>query len=246
MHRGQQFHTVGCFKSVNQPCYPLKTSLRLGIRSHHFYRDPGSIRQEFDGYGMESLSQYFIVGGKQESPFCTYLPNLAATLRVSQHILNRHYIWNKGGLVMPRRRTRFHHRAFSPKEPAIVVGNYVGRKLSELSDEELNHFLLVDARRQSSNPVVITGWLLSPWCPDLSQYWFAKYELERRRPEAHRDAAASLKITSDDSKPEIARKLAEYGFRAASRKYHPDRGGETSTMQRVNEARQFALDRLRA
>src|SRR6266481_9290474 len=27
MHRGEQFHTIGCFKSVNQPCYPLKASL---------------------------------------------------------------------------------------------------------------------------------------------------------------------------------------------------------------------------
>lgn len=142
-----------------------------------------------------------------------------------------------GGHRPPRRR-----RPFSSPEPTIVAGEFVGRKLSELSDEELNRFLRLDASFQTKLPS--TGWLLqtSPLCADLSQYWFAKYELERRKPESQRET--SLNILPSDTKEVIAAKLAEYGFKAASRKYHPDRGGDTATMQKLNAARQFARERL--
>ena len=139
---------------------------------------------------------------------------------------------------------RFSRRPFSAQEPTIIVGEFVGRKLSEMSDEELNIFMRRDARNQAGQPV--TTWFpIPPYCPDLSQYWFAKYELERRRPEAQRESAATLKVLAGDTKEEIAMKLVNYGFRAASRKYHPDKGGDTLTMQRINEAQQFAKERLK-
>lgn len=134
------------------------------------------------------------------------------------------------------------HQRFSPPEPSVVAGAFVGRKLSELSDEELTHFLRIDARHQTRP---LSRGLLGPLCPDLSHYWFAKYELERRKPEAQRAASASLEIAGSDSKETIALKLAEYGYRVASRKYHPDLGGSTETMQRINAARQFFRDQLR-
>jgi hypothetical protein len=119
----------------------------------------------------------------------------------------------------------------------------VGRKLSELSDEELTHFIRADARFQSKPPLS-TGWF-PPSCPDLSQYWFAKYELESRKPEAQHSPGASLHILATDPKEIIAAKVFEYGFRAASRKYHPDRGGDTAIMRALNDARQFARERLK-
>jgi hypothetical protein len=67
-----------------------------------------------------------------------------------------------------------------PQEPEIVYGAFVGRKLSELSDEDLNRFLSSDAKVQfklaTPTPLFKAGSYL-----DLSSYWFAKYELERRK-----------------------------------------------------------------
>jgi len=85
----------------------------------------------------------------------------------------------------------------------------------------------------------------APSFPDLSQYWFAKYELERRRPLSQRESTVSLEIAASDTEGTIALALAEYGYRSASRKYHPDRGGDTATMQRLNAAREFARQRLK-
>jgi hypothetical protein len=85
----------------------------------------------------------------------------------------------------------------------------------------------------------------APSFPDLSQYWFAKYELERRRPLSQRESTVSLEIAASDTEGTIALALAEYGYRSASRKNHPDRGGDTATMQRLNAAREFARQRLK-
>jgi hypothetical protein len=135
---------------------------------------------------------------------------------------------------MRRRRTRFKRAPFSPPEPPILYGQFKDKKLSELSDEELVFFLRVDARFQirPCTPA-LPGWL-PPSCRDRSQYWFAKYELERRKPETQRTA---FDIAKADTKEDIAWKLAQHGFRAASRKYHPDHGDDTATMQRINNAR---------
>lgn len=80
---------------------------------------------------------------------------------------------------------------------------------------------------------------------DVSPYWFAKYELERRKPESARTASAALDVGPQDDKATLVLKLLDYGFRAASRKYHPDRGGDTSVMQRLNEARDWIRVRLK-
>jgi hypothetical protein len=155
------------------------------------------------------------------------------------------YHWSDS-VMQPRRTHRSRRRSFSPSEPEIVAGEFVGRKLSELSDEELNRFLKGDARYQPKSPSVSFLLPSSPWCADLSQYWFAKYELERRKLESQRDASASLTVLANDTEEGIAKKLAEYGFRAASRKYHPDHGGDTATMQRLNAGIRFARDRLKS
>ena len=46
-------------------------------------------------------------------------------------------------------------------------------------------------------------------------------------------------------KESVTLKLVEYGYRAASRKYNPDRGGVTAIMQTLNAAREFAGERLK-
>lgn len=148
---------------------------------------------------------------------------------------------------MPKR--RHHHRRrgpFAPLEPDILSGEFVGRKLSELSDEELNRFIRRDAGSQFSEarssffvPSSHVFW-------DHSQYWFARYELERRKPESERDILASLDVREGDNTVVIARKLVDFGWRAASRKLHPDHGGDTATMQRVNAAHDFARERLKS
>jgi len=133
-------------------------------------------------------------------------------------------------------------RSFSPPEPMIVFGQFVGRKLSDLSDEELSRFLQSDARFQSA-PVMVPPPPFKACCPDMSHYWFAKYELERRKPEAQR-APASLEVAAGESESRVALRLAEYGYRIASRKYHPDHGGDTPIMQLLNAARELARERL--
>ncbi|MFZ0736914.1 MAG: hypothetical protein WBL70_05480 [Candidatus Acidiferrales bacterium] len=149
-------------------------------------------------------------------------------------------------IMQIRRARRSRRRPFSPSEPEIVSGNFVGRRLSDLSDEELQRFMSKDARRQTKSAHVSLLAPSSHWCFDLSQYWFAKYELERRKPESHREANASLNILVSDAGETIAQKLVEFGYRAASRKYHPDRGGDTAIMQKVNVAREFARNRLKS
>jgi|SRR5579871_6910849 len=140
-----------------------------------------------------------------------------------------------------RRKRRFHRLPFSPPEPTILAGQFVGRKLSELSDEELDFFLRADAALQR-NPPSTAGWF-PPSCPDVSQYWFARYELERRKPETERSCA--LEVQPTDTQESIVKNLFEFAFRAATRKYHPDRGGNTATMQALNAAREFVRSRLR-
>ena|ERR1035438_3350162 len=141
---------------------------------------------------------------------------------------------------------RFRASRFCPPEPAIVTGKLKGQKLSELSNEELASFLRLDAGSQTSvalpnifpsQPVI---------CRDLSQYWFAKYELERRKGPGEREPATSIELTTDDTDDSIAQRLLSYGYRAASRRYHPDnKGGDTRSMQRLTAARDYARARLR-
>jgi hypothetical protein len=146
---------------------------------------------------------------------------------------------NKRG-VRPRKPVR--RRQFSPREPEIVAGRFAGRKLSALADGDLECFVRVDARFQTKPVATLEGALLS--CPDLSQYWFAKYELERRKPDAQRQPPAALEIRLAQTPESVALTLIQYGYRAASRKYHPDHGGDTGIMQLLNAARDLARGRL--
>lgn len=123
-----------------------------------------------------------------------------------------------------------------------MCGKFKGRKLSELADEELKYFLRVDAQLQTGTVFSFLDLSSMPYM-DRSQYWFAKFELERRKPESQRKP--SVEITASDTPANVALKLLDYGFRIASQKYHPDRGGDTATMQRLSEARQLARQRLK-
>ena len=143
------------------------------------------------------------------------------------------------------RHQRYRRRRFLPPEPSILSGEFVGRNLSELSDEELNRFIQRDAGSQFRKAQSSLLSASEHYCWDHSQYWFAQYELERRKPETQREIAASLKIRDGDTPATIARKLVDFGWRAASRKFHPDRGGDTAVMQILNSARDFARDRLK-
>jgi hypothetical protein len=132
---------------------------------------------------------------------------------------------------------------FRPPEPAIVAGTFKGQKLSELSDQELASFLRWDA--QSQKATALQGIFGRPICLDLSQYWFAKYELERRKEPAGRESAGSFTLTADDTNERIAPRLLKYGYRFASRKCHPDAGGDTRSMRQLTAARDYALARLK-
>lgn len=157
-------------------------------------------------------------------------------------------------MVMKKRRSYGRHRRpapwcsraapFCPPEPAIVAGRFKGQKLSELSNENLNSFLRLDARSQTSVafPSILTSQPIT--CRDLSQYRFAKYELERRKGLPEREQTTSVELTAEDTDDSIAQRLLNYGYRAASRKYHPDQGGDRS-MQRLTAARDYARARLR-
>jgi hypothetical protein len=140
-----------------------------------------------------------------------------------------------------RRRTT----PFRPAEPAIVTGEFKGQKLRELSDEELTSFLRWDAQSQTRAVVASMFAPSQPICPDVSQYWFAKYELERRKEPLGREATSPFKLTAGDTNESIARQLLQYGYRAAARKHHSDVGGDDGCMRRLTEARAYALARLK-
>jgi hypothetical protein len=121
----------------------------------------------------------------------------------------------------------------------------VGRKLSELSDDELTALVRLDTKSQTK---MAFRNILDPskphMCPDFSQYWFAKYELERRK-KATEPSTNSIKLTASDTPGSIAKRLFDAGFRAAARKHHSDIGGDDRSMQRLNEAREYAHQRLK-
>jgi hypothetical protein len=93
--------------------------------------------------------------------------------------------------------------------------------VDQLSDEELKLFITGDAGRQTKAPEA-SFFGLPPLCSDLAPYWCARFELERRKPETAREGFA-WEISSGDNDRVIARKFVESGFRAAARRYHPDR-----------------------
>src|ERR1700693_2595746 len=143
-----------------------------------------------------------------------------------------------------RRRSRSTARRRPPVEPVIVAGKFKGQKLSELSDEELIYFLRCDAQSQTRDTVPSFLSRSLRTCLDFSQYWFARYELERRKVTSGRESTSSFKLTANDTNEIIASRLVNYGYRLAALKYHPDVGGENRSMQQLTAARDYALNRL--
>jgi hypothetical protein len=80
------------------------------------------------------------------------------------------------------------------------------------------------------------GRILPPGCGT----WATRAKLEPR------EAGASAKIGPVGGTDVSAMKLVEYGFQAASGKYHPDRGGDSGTMQKLNAAREYGRKRMKS
>ena len=142
----------------------------------------------------------------------------------------------------PHRRPQRRPQPFRPAAPAITAGKFVGRKLGELSDEELQSFICGDARLQTGRTLVLTppsppspgGFFDVPSVPfmDLSQYWFARYEIERRK------SPPSIPDLRNATTPrQIARKMLDFAFRAFSKVCHPDKGGDHETMIKLGDAK---------
>lgn len=64
------------------------------------------------------------------------------------------------------------------------------------------------------------------------------------RHSASRPEALAIELDENDSVAEIARAMVATGFRQASMKYHPDRGGSDGLMTRIVEARALLLNSL--
>jgi len=147
-------------------------------------------------------------------------------------------------------------RPFHPAAPVINYGKFKDLPVNELSDDDLVAFIKAGARWQTKEVFKPLGVFElfskkskevdSPiTVPDHTHYWCALYELERRKPDSQRSAGASLEISTADTDQAIGVKLLDYGYKAASRKYHPDRGGNTAVMQQINNARDLARKRLK-
>lgn len=118
-----------------------------------------------------------------------------------------------------------------PPVPVIAVGSFKGRKVSDLADDELQRFLKVDARRQPGRAYF--GRRL-----DARHYWYALYEVEKRRTDA---ARTGPEILDKDGAKDIAYKLVRYAFRVASKRCHSDQGGSDDLFCRLKEAEAMLL-----
>jgi hypothetical protein len=79
------------------------------------------------------------------------------------------------------------------------------------------------------------------YCVDLAPYWCARYELERRRNAELQPGPPGPVIGDRDSIEEIARKLADYGYRRAAQRCHPDHGGSHEVWIRLMAAKNRLL-----
>lgn len=142
-----------------------------------------------------------------------------------------------------RRRQRVRRRRlriFRPSIPLIVEGRFKDRRVNDLSDEELQTFLKREAGwqyREAFRP--LSGFVVPPTCPDFSQYWCAKYELERRKGEVIPVGITLPEIQTSDDYKHVARRLFDYAYKLAAKRYHPDRGGDNEVMKLIIAARDF-------
>lgn len=130
----------------------------------------------------------------------------------------------------------------------IERGEFAGRRVEDLTDDELTSFLARDGRNQwkvAITPLfVLPGTTNKPMCLDLAPYWCARYELVSRKPTGA-EAAKGLEVRPDDTDLTVANRLIDYAFRVAALKQHPDHGGTNAGMQRLIRARDLAKSRLR-
>ena len=131
----------------------------------------------------------------------------------------------------PHRRPQRRPQPFRPAAPAITACKFVGRKLGELSDEELQSFICSDARLQTGRTLVLT-----PPSPPSPGGFFdvpsVPYELERRK------SPPSIPDLRNATTPrQIARKMLDFAFRAFSKVCHPDKGGDHETMIKLGDAK---------
>jgi hypothetical protein len=142
-----------------------------------------------------------------------------------------------GGQPKPHQVFRARKRS-TPQCPIIRFGPHAGRAVRDLSDVELRTFLKRDARRQTQSVLFLLGFDPAE-APDLSHYWYGKYEMDRRKHEPQPRASTHPVVEPHDRPENIVRKLFQYGLRMASLAYHPDHGGNTAIMQRINAAREL-------
>jgi hypothetical protein len=130
----------------------------------------------------------------------------------------------------------------------IAKGEFAGRRVEDLTDDELPRFMTGYARNQWKVGIMpfltLSGTTPQPMCLDLAPYWCARYELVRRKPNGA-EPAKVLEVRPDDTDLTLANRLIEYAFRVAAMKQHPDHGGTNAGMQRLIRARDFAKSRIR-
>jgi Putative quorum-sensing-regulated virulence factor len=106
-------------------------------------------------------------------------------------------------------------------------------------------------KRFSQIPVDYLAWLLTCdlWGPlraRVEQEWACRHEGHRDGRHAHgsrRDPPPPLP-PAQDIRP-IVEELVTAGYKSLALKHHPDRGGDTAQMQRVNKAMEFLRRWLR-
>jgi len=101
----------------------------------------------------------------------------------------------------------------------------------------LQKFLKRDARRQTQSVVLLLGFKPVE-APDLSHYWYGKYEMERRKHRIGSRAATLPDVQPQDSLESIIRKLFQYGFHTASQACRRDRG-RAALMWRLKAAKEL-------
>jgi hypothetical protein len=154
-----------------------------------------------------------------------------------------------------RKRHSVKRKRSAPREPAITAGQFVGRRLSELSDDELLRFLRFDSLSQTGCTFEVIppkppepGDLFNlnlpvASFPDLSQYWFARYELERRKLPDHKSSIPDLRSTTTPQ--QVARKMIDFAYKAFSKACHPDSGGTHELFVRLGRAKELLSKALR-
>src|ERR1035438_1232251 len=146
--------------------------------------------------------------------------------------------------VLMKRAPHHRRKRRAPGEPIIASGAFAGKHPSELSDDELALFLKFGALNQTGTAFnFLTTPVQGVEYRDLTQYWCARFELERRAPKGERDKSAALQFLPSDSDQRIATKVFNHGFRVAAHRYPPDKeGGSNEMMRRLIDRKSTRLN----